>query len=420
MGDEEKVGTQPEETQEETASSEEEILGGGEEEETPAAEEETPAGEETSEEEKAAELKADETLGDLYNREPKLKEFLKENHHLRNGWMRAAEINKVFSTPADASTAKENSDQLMTYDGHFFSRETGSKRNFLNSLYASQVDEHGASQGHYEELAFEMMGEGLTNLSAAIRNQDPDTLQSISAFGWKPETMLDVIGAVGSMFGLDPAKFGIERAAGAPPAGAAPADRTGPDAATKKLMDEVAQLREGKKKFEASEETAFFQGISAQLGISVKNMVGKQLSKVTGLGKQPPAYRSWIEEQIAAKVNDGLRSDEYFKKSVDQIVLKAGTRTPELGKQVLAKLEQRARQLLPAVFREVMKDSGAKVRGDGDGKPDSKAGSGKPGEGTPGKSRGNKTSSGRSSGPSSTDEDEGKSYDEVADELLGI
>lgn len=393
--------------------------GTGLEDESEAGGEEEKAAEEAeSEEAKADELKTDATLSELYNRDPDLKEFIKAHPNLRGPWMIAAEINKTFRTPADAASAKENSDQLMTYDGHFFSRETGSKRAFLNALYASQVDEQGQSSGHYEEMAYEMMGEGLTNLSSSIRNQAPDTIESIAAFGWTPQQMLDVIGVIGSMFGHEPSKFGIEGAAAV--AAGSPAAAAKPDAATQKILREVEELRGQVKTQESKEEGLFFDGINSSLQISVNSIVSKQLVKVTGLEKQPPAYRSWIEAKISAKINDGLRGDDYFKKSIDQIVLKSGKRDPELAKTILGRLEQRARQLLPNAFREVMKDSGAKAIGTGKGKPGTKAGSGKLAGGSPGGTRGSK-SGGRSSGPDKTDVDDpkpGESYSDHADRIL--
>ena len=315
--------------------------------------EEVQAEESTEEEPPVEEPEVDpnSSLGQLYMQNDKLKGFLKENQDLKAFWFRAAEINKTFSTPADAERARDQALEFMSFDKHWYGDKDG-KREFQRALYENSKDEQGNPQGHYEDFAEMMTGDTLDNL-------DRGAQQFAQQGGVTLEQYKTAIAIVNASLGRG------EKGGSQPKLDSAyPQGDPQNDAVRQRMADmdkRESDLRAQEGRFRSSQSSEFNGRVSSSYDAWLSNEIQTKLEPAKAfLSNQAPFYRDAITKSITAQVEEVMKSDKLFQANL-QSLMRSGNRGPEHLSKITKELEQRTRITLPGIVSQVLKQAGSQV-----------------------------------------------------------
>lgn len=274
-------------------------------------------------------------LAETYRQHPELKEVFKEHPQLRAPFFKALEMNKVFSTVQDAQFAREYAEEHLTME-QLYNGDANGKRELLKQMYEFSLDDSGQPTGHYEELASLIVSDTLTNLLNANQND----ANGQAAIRW-------IRGKLGlSGRDTEPAN---ESGAAAPDAREAALRRREAEIARREGEYTVQMDRTFASKLEENYDTWLGREIDARLAPA-----GAAISKL------PTRFQTALRNDIARGVKEALRGDRFFSTRFESL-LQSGQRSPEHAQKLLGELEQRSRQNLPGIVRDVLKEVGIQL-----------------------------------------------------------
>jgi len=301
--------------------------------------------------EKPEELETGETvtaaqLNEVYRKYPELKDFLGTHPQLRAPWFRAVEINKVFGTPADAKEAKELAEHMMSFDQHFFGERDG-KREVIRQMWEFSKDpQTGQSTGHFEEFAGLIVEDSLDYLARKI----PTDRSLAEAAGLTDAQAKVAVQAVAKMLGLRPGGEDFE----------ASETEVKPNAELARLRRREAELTQRERALDQRDRTAFEKTINSDFSGWLSAEIEGTLKKATGLAQVRPKFQALLRKDIADATHQTLRNDSFFSSRLESLVRSEG-RTPETASKILAELKSRARNVLPSILRDSLRDAGLEI-----------------------------------------------------------
>lgn len=300
-------------------------------------------------EQEAAFKAEDKELSSAYAEHPELKDFLKKNPALRPAFFRAVQINKLFPGGVeDARTALTWMKELAGRNRSYFDPNPESKRTFLRSLADQAKMPDGSPSGHYEALIKTAFGDAFDAVSRAAQ-EGKLTLPP----GWEAKDLKLAVDGLSVMLGLKPLSA-VLRGAASPGAQ--------PDDASAGALDELNRREQALIQREQGitnrEKQNFLSSVTNQFG----DWLGKQtvdlVGKVEAFKTQPSGFREWVRSTINARTMELLKQDETFTAQLESD-LRSGNLNPGA---ISKKLEERARQYLPTVTRQVFREAGVQMQ----------------------------------------------------------
>jgi hypothetical protein len=359
------------------------------------------------------ELKSDETLKKMYRENyGQIKEIIKQNPALRPAFFKAAELNEIFVTPDDARQAKEWATQLYKFDNMYYGNESN-KREFINSLYENSKEADGSSP-HFDQVASMFVGDGLSNIAARVQQGDPNIARAFSDLGLNGKQAMVAVQAVAAMFGIPLRGVNFPKPTAAGP-NAGPGTMSEREQFLANRVAELdAQLKSGQQTTLAQAEQNFYNGIQSTFHGSLDTDIAKRLENATALKSQKPGFQNWVRESIKQRTIDAVRNDSFFANQMEAMS-RSGNRGPEHQRQLVAALEQRARQFLPDALKEVLGEAGITLV--------QKTNAARTQAGTPGREPATSGTPGRLSKPGerqSPKPSSGETYEQFSRRTLGI
>lgn len=302
----------------------------------------------------------DATLKKVYRENyGKVQEIIKANPALRAPFFKAAQFNEIFVTPEDAKQAKDWAGQLYNFDNLYYSGKPEGTREFLTALYENSKEADGSAP-HYDRLASTVVTDATSNLAVRIQQGDPNISRAFSDLGLNGKQAMVAVQAVAAMLGIKLNGVKFPAGGGAPaPAGAANMSEREQYLAQQvaEANAEIQRMRDGSV---AQTEQSFYNGIQTSLDQKLAADIGKRLEGATALKTQKPFFQTALKSEIIGRVKNALRSDEFFARQMEA-ASRSGNRGPEHQAQMLAALEQRARQYMPDILREALAEAGIAI-----------------------------------------------------------
>lgn len=338
--------------------------------ETPVEGEETPV-EEVAEGEQPVEgapakqltpqeAAADATLKAVYRENfGQIKEIIKQHPELRPAFFKAAELNQIYTTVEDAKQAKEWATQLYQFDNLYYSTKTEDKRAFLNALHENSLEPDGSSP-HYDQVASLVVGDGLSNLAARIQQGDQSISRAFADIGLNGKQAMVAIQAVAAMLGIPLQGVRFSSPTPAQDGNGVPARSEHEQYLAQEVARLNAEIQSTRESSLAQTESSFYNGIQSRFTESLGTDIAKRLESATALKTQKPGFQNWVKNEIRTRTINAVRSDEFFANQMEAMS-RSGNRGPEHQQQLIAALEQRARQFLPDAVREVLNEAGIQI-----------------------------------------------------------
>lgn len=304
------------------------------------------AGTEEPTPEQEAALKAeDNELSSAYADHPELKDFLKKNPALRPAFFRAVQINKLFPGGVeDARAALTWMKDLAGRNRAYFDPNPESKRAFLRSLADQDRRPDGTSTGNYNALIRTAFEDAFDSLKEAVQSGKL-TLPP----GWEAKDLKIAVDGLSVLLGMKPLSAVLRNeTSGAEPSAQALDELN-------KREQAITQREQG---ISAREKQNFLSSVTNQFG----DWLGKQtvdlVGKVDAFKTQPTGFREWVKSTINARTMELLKQDETFTAQLEAD-LRSGSLNPGA---ISKKLEERARQYLPTVTRQVFREAGVQMQ----------------------------------------------------------